>query len=106
MAKSPAFEIEYVRSIRGDLAVLDVFVRRQILDSIDLHLSHQPTIETSRVKQMRSNDVGRWELRIGDCRAIYDVDEDTRRVTIKVIGEKRGSKLFVQGQEYHDHESD
>ena len=106
MAKSPPFEIEYVRSIRGDLANFDVSVRRRILDSIDLHLSHQPTVETSRVKQLRPNQTGRWELRIGDYRAIYDVQEETRRVTIKVIGEKRGNQMFVQGREYHDHESD
>lgn len=105
MAKSPPFEIEYVRSIRSDLANFDAYVRRQILDSIDLHLSHQPTVETSRVKQLRPNQIGRWELRIGDYRAIYDVQEETRRVTIKVIGEKRGNQLFVQGREYHDHES-
>ena len=106
MAKQPAFDIEYVRSTRGDLSTFDVFVRRQILDSIELHLRHQPTVETSRVKRMRPNPVGLWELRIGDYRAIYNVDEDLRLVTIKVIGEKRGNNLFVQGREYHDHESD
>ena len=106
MAPPLPFEIEYVRSTQGDLAFFEVFVRRQILDSIDLHLTHQPTTVTTRVKRLRPNPIGRWELRIGDYRAIYDVDDTLRQVTIKVIGEKRGSQLFVQGREYHDHESD
>ena len=106
MSKQPPFEIEYVRSTRDDLACFEMFVRRRILESIELHLRHQPTAETTTVKRMRPNQAGNWELRVGDYRAIYNVDEDSRRVTIKVIGEKRGNQLFVQHQEYHGHESD
>ena len=106
MPKQSPFQFELVRSARADLAFIEVFIRRQILDSMDLHLRHQPTVATSRVKPMRPNQAGKWELRVGDYRVIYDVDENLRLVTIKVIGEKRGNELFVQGQEYHDHESD
>ena len=105
MPKQSPFEFEFVRSARADLAFFEVFIRRQILDSMDLHLRYQPMAATSRVKPLRPNQVGNWELRVGDYRVIYDVDEDLRQVTIKVIGEKRGNELFVQGREYHDHES-
>lgn len=53
---------------------------------------------------MRPNPVAEWELRLGDYRVLYDVDESSRRVTIQVIGEKRGNQLIVQGQECTAHE--
>ena len=46
-----------------------------------------------------------WELRLGDYRVLYDVQEADRVVTVQVVGEKVGNRLIVQGEEYTDHES-
>jgi hypothetical protein len=54
---------------------------------------------------VRPNQIARWELRLGDYRVLYDVDEGERIVTVVAVGEKIGNQLFVQGQEYTDHES-
>jgi hypothetical protein len=75
------------------------------VDGIDVHLRYQPTAGSRKIIAMQPNPVAGWELRLGDYRILYDVDEDTRVVTIQVIGEKRGNRLLVQGQEFTEHES-
>ena len=74
------------------------------MDGAELHLRHEPTVQSHRIKAMRPNPVAEWELRLGDFRVLYDVDESTRHVTIQVVGEKRGNQLIVQGKEYTAHE--
>jgi len=48
---------------------------------------------------MRPNDVAEWELRLGDFRVLYDVDESVRIVEIQRVGEKRGNRFFFRGRE-------
>jgi hypothetical protein len=54
---------------------------------------------------MRPSPVAEWELRIGEYRVLYDVDEEDRAVTIQLVGQKRGNRLIVRGQEFTLHES-
>ena len=88
------------------LRVLTSYARRMIIDSLEIHLSHQPTDGSRRIKKMRPNPVAGWELRLGDFRVLYDVDDQRRVVQVQVIGEKVGNRLIVQGEEYSGHESD
>jgi hypothetical protein len=52
------------------------------------------------------NPVAWWELRLGDFRVLYDVDETQHRVTVQVIGWSQGNRSLVQGREFKTHESD
>jgi hypothetical protein len=55
---------------------------------------------------MEPNPVAGWELRLCDYRILYDVEDDAgRTVTVQLIGEKRGNRLIVQGEEFTEHES-
>jgi mRNA-degrading endonuclease RelE of RelBE toxin-antitoxin system len=90
----------------GHLDGLARYAQRIVLDGIDLHLRHQPTQETRRIKPLRLNPVASWELRLGDYRILYDVAEEGRVVNVLVVGEKRGNRLYVLGKEYTAHESD
>jgi mRNA-degrading endonuclease RelE of RelBE toxin-antitoxin system len=81
------------------------YVQRIILDGIELHLRHQPTQETRRMKPLRLNPVAPWELRLGDYRVSYDVAEADRSVDV-LVGEKRGDRPFILGKEYTAPESD
>ena len=85
---------------------LSGYAQRIVLGGIELHLRHQPTQETRRIKLLRSNPVASWELRLGDYRVLYDVAEEERSVNVLVVGEKRGNQLHVLGKEYTAHESD
>jgi hypothetical protein len=57
------------------------------IDSLEIHLSHQPTHGSRRIKEMRPNPVAGWELRLADYRFLYDVDDQRRLVQVQVIGE-------------------
>jgi mRNA-degrading endonuclease RelE of RelBE toxin-antitoxin system len=100
------FTIVVTEGAESDLSALSTYAQRVILDGIDVHLSRLPTQTTRRIKSLRINSVAEWELRLGDYRILYNVDEQQRTVSVQVIGEKVGNRLIVQGQEYTEHESD
>jgi mRNA-degrading endonuclease RelE of RelBE toxin-antitoxin system len=99
------FAINFTVGAEDDVRSFSRYARRIILDGVELHLRHHPAVGTRRIKRLRSNPIAGWELRLGDYRVLYDVDEPNRIVTIHVVGEKRGNRLLVQGKEYMRHES-
>ena len=99
------FAIKFTAGAEADLNWFCAYARRINLDGVELHLRHQPTVGTRRIKALRDNLIAGWELRLGDFRVLYDVDETNRAVMIQVVGEKQGNRLLVQGQEYTRHES-
>ncbi len=106
MTKAKPFEIDLEAEAYDDLAYFHAKQRQEIFDSITVHLRHRPTWETHKIKRLRPNLFAEWELRLGDWRVLYDVDEPNMVVRIQAIGEKRGNQLFVRGEEFHKHESD
>lgn len=69
-------------------------------------ISSQTMKESRAIKRLRPNLIAEFELRVGNLRVMYAVDSTNQEVIIGVVGEKRGNQLFVEGREYHDHESD
>lgn len=100
------FRIDVTGGAEADIRSLSAYARQIILDGVEIHLRYHPTLGTRRIKPLRPNTVAGWELRLGDFRVLYDVDEKEQVVTIKVVGEKRGNRFIVQGQEFREHESD
>jgi mRNA-degrading endonuclease RelE of RelBE toxin-antitoxin system len=99
------FEINLTEGAQADLSWFVTYAQRIIVDGINIHLRYQPTVGTRRIIAMRPNRVAGWELRLGDYRILYDVDDAALAVTVQIIGEKRGNRLIVQGEEYTEHES-
>jgi mRNA-degrading endonuclease RelE of RelBE toxin-antitoxin system len=91
------------RAVR-QFELLTARVQRIIEEAIVRHLTQQPTTESKSVKRLRLNGCAEYELRIGDHRVLYNVEPDVVRVV--ALGEKRGNLLFVEGREFHEHESD
>lgn len=85
---------------------LPVREQRTLQEAIHVRLIHEPAKESRAIKRLRPNSIAELELRVGDLRAIYVIDEAHQEVILGVVGEKRGNQLFVEGREYHDHESD
>jgi mRNA-degrading endonuclease RelE of RelBE toxin-antitoxin system len=93
MAKTP-YTIDYAQGVSEDLANLRAYELKNILDAIDKQLLHEPTRQTKNRKIL----VGLippwehvppvWELRIGEYRIFYDVDEETSTVTIRAVRHK------------------
>ena len=46
------------------------------------------------------NDLSIWEMRVGEFRVFYDVDEERQEVLIKAVGWKKHNKLFIRGKEH------
>ncbi len=78
-------------------------VRQQVivLDTVDEQLMYQPTIETKNRKPMRPNPLALWELRIGDLRVYYDVEEEPEAVVyINAVGVKERNQVRIAGEVY------
>jgi mRNA-degrading endonuclease RelE of RelBE toxin-antitoxin system len=93
MARTP-YLITYAEGVSEDLADLRAFERKRILDEIEKQL----TYEALRASKNRKMLVGLvppwehiepvWELRIGEHRVFYDVDEENSTVTIRAVRHK------------------
>ena len=94
------FQIEFISEAVEDLRSLRKCHQEEILGVIEAQLPHQATELSRNRKRLRPNRLSEWELRIGNFRVFYDVDADHAVVRIEAIGYKKGSKLFVRGEEY------
>src|SRR6266852_6683101 len=77
--------------------------RALLQKSLDL-LTDNPLAESKNLKTLRPNPIAQKELRVwGKYRVLFSVNEEERRVTIILVGEKRGNKLLVLGEEFSAH---
>lgn len=83
------YAIEYSPEAEGHLKALSARHRAIILNNAEEQLEHEPTKETRNRKPMRPNPVAPWELRIGELRVYYDVQEEPEaKVLIRAVGIK------------------
>jgi mRNA-degrading endonuclease RelE of RelBE toxin-antitoxin system len=77
---------------------------RLLLQKALAMLRENPLAESKHLKTLRPNPVAQKELRVwGKYRVLFSVNERQRRVTIILVGEKRGNKLLVRGEEFSAH---
>ncbi len=70
-----------------------------VLDTVDEQLAHQPMVETRNRRPMRPNPLAPWELRIGDLRGCYDIEEEPERVVlIRAVGVKEHNRVHIGGE--------
>ena len=88
------YEIRFATGVEDDLTRVRVHDRRRNLDSIEVQLSHQPTVPTRNRKIVVDltpaweANPSIWELRVGAYRVFYDVDEDRSEVSVRAVREK------------------
>ena len=72
------------------------------------YLERDPLTETRNLKTLRPNRIAQRELRLfGKYRILFSIDQVHQLVTIILVGEKRGNRLLVLGEEFiAHHESD
>ncbi len=94
------YRIAYSPAAEEHLRTLTARKRAIIFDSVDEQLAHQPAVETRNRKPMRPNPIAPWELRIGDLRVYYDMEEKPENVvTILAIGIKSRNRVRIGGEE-------
>ncbi len=97
--KKPPYVVEYSPPTREHLAALDAGQRARVLDGVDVQLVHHPTLVTRNRKPLQPNPLARFELRIGELRVYYEVDEKRRVVEIRAVGIKDRNRVFIDGEE-------
>ena len=92
------YEVRFAEGVVGDLKRVRAHDRKRILDSIDEQLSHQPTVPTKNRKILVDltptweANPPIWELRVGEYRIFYDVDEDGNEVYVRAVRKKPRDK--------------
>ena len=99
------FRIEYMPIALEHLRGLTARQQRDVLDTVEQQLTHEPNVPTRNRKALRPNKLATWELRIGDLRVFYDIElkESESRleavVVILAVGLKRGDRLWIGNEE-------
>ena len=92
-----AYSIEYREMAIEQLAELSTYQQRIVLDEIDEQTTHRPA-QTARHKKTLEDfqpdwwdiPLPVWQLRVGDFRVLYGVNETAKLVTIMCVFYKGG----------------
>ena len=97
-----AYKIKYSTDVADDLARVRTDQRARILDRIEVQLRQEPT-RPSRNRKMLVGLVPPWqhvkpvwELRIGEYRVFYDVEEKAATVVVRAIRHKPPHKTLEE----------
>lgn len=85
MANSDNWQFDITDSGRRDLDQLDSTIRQQVLEKLKWFADNFQNVTPLPLG-------GRWrgffKLRVGDWRIVYEVNHDTRRITVHVIDKR------------------
>ena len=88
------FAIRFEVKALAELDCLRAFDRARIIDDVERNLRKEPLVESRRKKVLRGlippwYQVGPvWQLRVGDFRVFYDVDEANGTVIVRSVRHK------------------
>lgn len=89
------YEIRIHELAADELHALRAYDHRIVLTAIEEQLMHQPTVSTRRRKCLVNLTPAFehvppvWELRVGEFRVFYDVDEPELKVHVRAVRRKR-----------------
>jgi mRNA-degrading endonuclease RelE of RelBE toxin-antitoxin system len=90
----PKFQIDVVEEAATEIVTLPAFIRAQVVEAIEAQLTHEPTVLTRNRKLLRGlvptweHLESTWEIRVGEYRVFYDVDEAAAVVHIQAVRHK------------------
>ena len=91
---SRRFSLAFSAGVKEDLDGLRAYDGRILLEAIETQLTHAPLVETKQRKLLH-NLVPPfeavppiWQLRVGEFRVFYDVNEEERQVYVRAIRRK------------------
>lgn len=101
--KAQSFEIIYAPLTKRHLKTIEPKYYPLIQESIEEQLQDEPDVETRNRKPLKRPIFGAtWEIRFGPdnrFRVFYKVEADEREVYVLAIGEKKGGRLSIGGEE-------
>ena len=104
MAQAKRFRIVYHSRLKGHLQSIDRKYHSLIRETIEQQLSYEPEVITKNRKPVIQpyRFDATWEIRFGpqNCfRVFYEVEQNETIVSVLAIGEKRGNRLYIGGEE-------
>lgn len=87
-------EIGFEENVEEEMAAIRTFEGRRNLEAIREPLAHRPALETRRRKILRGIRppfkavLPLWELRVGEFRVFYDVNEKENKVYVRAVRRK------------------
>lgn len=96
------FQITITEEADRQFCALSAREQRTLEAAIMSRLPHQPSTPTKAIKRLRPNPLAEFELRVGDLRALYNIETD--KVVVLIVGRKVGNKLIVEDEEFHGHQ--
>jgi mRNA-degrading endonuclease RelE of RelBE toxin-antitoxin system len=94
------YDIQLSEQAVEDLESFRKYDQVIIYQEMDVQLTSEPDTETKKRKPLRPGHVAEWELRIGDIRVFYDVDQKASLVKVARLGYKKRNRLFFRGEEF------
>jgi len=89
------FNIRFTPSADRDLDHFRAYEQRIVLDGTKRYLREDADVETRKRKQLEANELAPWELRLGDFRVFYRIEEPGE-VKIVAVGVKVHNDLYVR----------
>jgi mRNA-degrading endonuclease RelE of RelBE toxin-antitoxin system len=92
------FRLLFSADVEKDLKRIPAFQRKRILDDIEASLAQEPTAPSKNRKLLVNltppweTISAVWELRVGEYRVFYDVDEAAKVVYIRAVRKKPQGK--------------
>jgi mRNA interferase RelE/StbE len=80
--------IDYANTARGQLKKLDRQIARRIVDFMDQRIANSENPRNSG-KALTGEFGGLWRYRVGDYRIICDIQDQTLRVLVLQLGNRR-----------------
>jgi mRNA-degrading endonuclease RelE of RelBE toxin-antitoxin system len=91
-----AYAVIYSPEAVDHLSALQKTDQVMVMNEVEQQLSQEPKLKTRKRKLLRPNPVAPWQLRLGDIRVFYTVqDEPDPIVTVKAIGKKIHNELWI-----------
>lgn len=92
------YTIEITPAAKDDIRYFKRYEQNIIIEAIETQLTYQPTVETTNRFRRQPPEIADWELRVGDYRVLYNVEEVVQVVGIERVGEKPNNELYFRGK--------
>jgi len=104
MTPKPPYDLVYAPVTKEYLQAIGRKHYSLIRSAIESRLRFEPDVEARNRKPLKRSVAfeADWEIRFGPrnrFRVFYTVSQERNEVSILAIGEKRGNRLFIGGQE-------
>jgi mRNA-degrading endonuclease RelE of RelBE toxin-antitoxin system len=99
------FTLIYAPAVKEHLKRIEAKYYSLIRRAIERQLRFEPVVGTKNRKPLKhpATFETAWEIRFGPdnrFRVFYEVDQESHEVFILAVGQKKGNRLFIAGEEF------